>query len=300
MPATSVSAQKAVVGGSTRRVGEFRRIVRVLLSRKLVVFGLVIIFLLLIAVIFAPLLTPYDPLKTNLHETLLKPSWAHPLGTDKVGRDVWTRLIYGSRVSLLIGLVVVTIAAIVGTALGALAGYYERWLGSIIMRIMDALMSIPMIMLAMVIAALLGGGMLNVMIALSVALIPAYARLMHGQVLTVKQNDYVLAEKAIGSRGSHIMLRHLLPNCLPQLLVVMAMMLGGAILAEAGLSFLNIGIEQPTPAWGSMVNEGLEFLDSSPMLCFGPGLAVMLVVFAFNMLGDGLRDALDPRLRGTI
>ena len=300
MRAISVSSEKAARSLSKRRAGEFRRIIRVLLSRKLVVFGLVIIFLLLVAVIFADVLTPYDPYKTSLRETLQQPSWSHLLGTDNLGRDLLTRLLHGSRISLLIGLVVVFAAAAVGTLLGAIAGYYERWLGSFIMRIVDAVMSIPMILLALIIAALLGGGMANVMIALAVALTPAYARLMHGQVLTVKQNDYILAERAIGSRGIHIMLRHLLPNCLPQILVVMAMMLGGAILAEAALSFLGIGITPPTPAWGSMVNDGMSFLETNPLLCFAPGIAVMLVVFAFNMVGDGLRDALDPRLRGSV
>jgi ABC-type dipeptide/oligopeptide/nickel transport system permease subunit len=299
MPAVSVPKNEAVVARPAQ-TSELRRIWRVLLSRKLVVFGLVIIFLLLVAVIFAPLLTPYDPYKTDLKNTLAQPSWSHPLGTDEVGRDTWTRLLFGSRISLLIGLVVVTVAAVAGTALGALAGYYEGWVGSVIMRVTDSVMSIPMILLAMVVAALLGGGVVNVMIALALGLIPSYARLMHGQVLTVKQNDYILAERAIGSRSLHVMVRHLLPNCLPQILVVMAMMLGGTILAEAALSFLGIGIKQPTPAWGSMVNDGRFYLETNPVLCFAPGVAVMLVVFAFNMLGDGLRDALDPRLRGTI
>ncbi len=299
MPAVSVSEQKQV---TTRRArtGEFRRIMRVMMGRKLVVFGLVIIVLLLVMVIFAPWLTPYDPTKTELKATLQHPSWAHPLGTDEVGRDTWARLVYGSRISLVIGLVVVFAAAIVGTALGAVAGFYEGWVGSIIMRVLDALMAVPMIMLAMVIAALLGGGVPNLMIALSISLIPPYARLMFGQVLTVKQNDYIMAEKAIGSRGAHVMLRHLLPNCLPQILVVMAMMLGGAILAEAALSFLGIGIKPPMATWGNMVNYGQTSLASNPELVFVPGVAIMLVVFAFNMVGDGLRDALDPRLRGTI
>jgi peptide/nickel transport system permease protein len=297
--AVSVSERKEL---TTRRArtGEFRRIMRIMLGRKLVVFGLVIVVLLLVMVIFAPWLTPYDPTKTDLTATLQHPSWSHPLGTDEVGRDTWTRLVYGSRISLVIGLVVVFVAAIVGTALGAIAGFYEGWVGSIVMRVMDALMAVPMIMLAMVIAALLGGGVLNVMIALSVGLIPAYARLMFGQVLTVKQNDYIMAEKAIGSRGAHVMLRHLLPNCLPQILVVMAMMLGGAILAEAALSFLGIGIKPPLATWGNMVNYGQSSLASNPELVFAPGVAIMLVVFAFNMVGDGLRDALDPRLRGTL
>jgi peptide/nickel transport system permease protein len=294
LPAVSISERNETATRRARR-GEFRRVMRVLLSRKLVVFGLVIILLL-----FAPLLTPYDPVTTDLRATLQHPSWAHPLGTDEVGRDTWARLVYGSRISLVIGIVVVFIAAIVGTALGAIAGYYEGWVGSIIMRITDAMMAVPMIMLAMVVAALLGGGVLNVMIALSVGLIPAYARLMFGQVLTVKQNDYIMAEKAIGSRGAHIMLRHLLPNCLPQIMVVMAMMLGGAILAEAALSFLGIGIKPPLATWGNMVNYGQDSLATHPELVFAPGVSIMLVVFAFNMVGDGLRDALDPRLRGTI
>jgi peptide/nickel transport system permease protein len=195
---------------------------------------------------------------------------------------------------------VVAIATILGMALGTIAGYFGGWTYNIIMRFIDALMAFPMILLALVIAALLGGGFKNVIIALSVSLLPAYARLMCGQVLTVKQNDYIQAEKAIGSSNMRIMLQHVVINCLPPIIVLVTMMLGSTILAEAGLSFLGIGITPPTPAWGSMVSDGRDYLLQLPILSFAPGLALMLVVFAFNMVGDGLRDALDPRLRGQL
>ena len=168
------------------------------------------------------------------------------------------------------------------------------------MRFIDSLMCFPMILLALVIASLLGGGIRNVILALSVGLVPIYARLMCGQVLSVKSNDYVLAEKSMGASSRRIMLKHIMLNCFPPLIVMMTMVLGATILAEAGLSFLGIGIEQPTPAWGSMVNDGRDYLLDLPILSFAPGVAIMLVVFAFNMVGDGLRDALDPRLRGVI
>jgi ABC-type dipeptide/oligopeptide/nickel transport system permease subunit len=184
--------------------------------------------------------------------------------------------------------------------LGILAGYYGGWTYIIIMRFIDALMSFPMILLALVIAALLGSGMKNVIIALSVSLMPQYARLMCGQVLSVKQNEYVLASKSIGAEDLRIMSRHIFLNCLPPLIILMTMMLGSTILAEASLSFLGIGIQAPTAAWGSMINDGRDYLISLPILSFAPGFAIMLVVYAFNMVGDGLRDALDPRLRGQL
>ncbi|MBA7667641.1 Glutathione transport system permease protein GsiD [subsurface metagenome] len=168
------------------------------------------------------------------------------------------------------------------------------------MRLVDALMSFPMILLALTIAALLGGGLGNIVIALGIAMIPPYARLMCGMALSIKQNDYVTAARAIGASNQRVMLRHIAPNCFPPLIVQMSMMVGGAILAEAGLSFLGIGINPPGAAWGAMVSEGYRYLLTVPMLSFAPGLAIMLVVFAFNMVGDGLRDALDPRLRGTL
>jgi peptide/nickel transport system permease protein len=282
------------------RVSEWRRFQRVFFSRGVVVFGLVVIVLFILVAIFGFLFAPYDPYQPDLRHALQTPNSAHWLGTDAVGRDTLSRIIYGTRTSLEIGLIVVTIACFVGMTLGTLAGYYGGWTYTIIMRFIDALMSFPMILLALVIAALLGGGMKNVIIALSISLMPAYCRLMCGMVMTVKQNDYVLAGRSIGAKDGRIMLNHIVLNCLPPLIVLVTMMLGSTILAEAGLSFLGIGIQAPMAAWGSMVNDGRDYLLTLPILSFAPGLAIMLVVFAFNMVGDGLRDALDPRLRGQL
>jgi peptide/nickel transport system permease protein len=282
------------------RVSEFSRFRRVFLGRGIVVFGMVVILLFLLVAIFAPLIAPYDPYEPDLSSALSGPTAQHWLGTDPLGRDTLTRIIYGTRTSLEIGLIVVAVACVVGMILGTLAGYYGGWTHNIIMRIIDAFMSFPMILLALVIAALLGSGMRNVIIALSIAMMPGYARLMCGQVLSVKENDYVLAGRSVGASNLRIMLRHVVPNCLSPLIVMITMMLGGVVLAEAGLSFLGIGITPPTAAWGSMVNDGRQYLLTLPILSFAPGLALMLVVFAFNMVGDGLRDALDPRLRGAI
>lgn len=286
--------------GTTTRVKSSQRFLRVFLGRGVVIFGAVVLFLFILVAIFAPLISPYDPYDMDLGNTLSQPTREHLLGTDNLGRDSLSRIIYGTRTSLLIGLIVVGSASIIGMLLGLIAGYFGRWTHTIIMRLVDALMSFPMILLALVIAALLGGGIKNVIIALGTALIPTYARLMCAQVLSVKENDYVMAERTLGATHDRIMLRHIVPNCIPAIIVQITMMLGAVILAEAGLSFLGIGINQPTPAWGSMVNDGRDYLLSHPILSFAPGVAIMLLVFAFNMVGDGLRDALDPKLRGII
>jgi peptide/nickel transport system permease protein len=282
------------------RVNEWSRFWRVLFGRKIVIFGLVIIGLVVITAIFAPFLAPYNPYKISSEERALSPSWKHLLGTDVQGRDTLSRIIYGSRTALMVGVIAVGISASVGITLGLIAGYFGGWMYIIIMRFIDALMSFPMILLALVIAAILGSGLKNVMIAVGVALTPGYARMMCGMVLSTKESDYVTASHAVGASNSHIMLRHLLPNCFPPVLVLITMLMGRAILAEAGLSFLGIGIEVPGAAWGAMVSDGYRYLLDNPVLSIAPGVAIILVVFAFNMLGDGLRDALDPRLRGTL
>jgi peptide/nickel transport system permease protein len=285
---------------TTKRITEAQRFRRVFFSRKVVLFGLIIIAILIFTAIFAPLLAQYDPYQQNMAEVLLKPDAQHWLGTDTIGRDILSRVIYGSQNSLLVGIVALAIASTVGMSLGLVAGYFGGWTNNIIMRIVDALMCFPMILMALVIAALLGGGLKNVMIALGIALIPGYARLMCAQVLAVKENDYIVAERSVGASNLRIMLRHIFPNCTPALIVLITMQLGSAILAEAGLSFLGVGIQPPAAAWGSMVNDGRLYLLTNPILSFAPGVAIMLTVFSFNMVGDGLRDALDPRLRGTI
>jgi peptide/nickel transport system permease protein len=288
------------IAPSPPRTSEAKRFLRVLFGRPLVVFGVVIILLVVLTAIFAPLLAPYDPYNQDLSVWLTKPSAQHILGTDQLGRDTLSRLIYGSRNSLLVGVVALGIAAIVGISLGLVAGYSGGWVYSVVMRFVDSLMCFPMILLALVIATLLGGGMRNVMIALGIAMLPAYARLMCGQVLSVKENDYILAANSEGAGNMRIMILHILPNCFPPLIVLMTMQIGAAILAEAGLSFLGVGIQPPASAWGYMVSDGRNYLYTNPLLSFAPGLAIMFAVFAFNMVGDGLRDALDPRLRGVL
>ena len=282
------------------RISDFQRFRRVFLSRGVVAFGLIVILVLLLTAIFSFWIAPYGPYEQHLDQVLAQPGRAHLLGTDMIGRDTLSRIIYGTRTSLLIAVSAIGFAAIVGMAAGLSAGYFGGWVQMIIMRFVDTLMTFPMILLAMVIAALLGGGLKNVIIALGISILPIYARLMCGQVLSVKENDFVMAGHAMGCTNMRIMVYHILPNCLPPLIVQITMMMGMTILAEAGLSFLGIGIEPPTAAWGSMVSDGYQYMLSNPILSFAPGIAIMLVVFSFNMVGDGLRDALDPRLRGIL
>jgi len=282
------------------KVSELKRFFRVFLGRGLVVFGLIVIFIIVLLAIFPSQIAPYDPLKTNLKEVRLQPNAEHWLGTDQLGRDTMSRLIYGARIALIVGGLVCTIAGGIGVVLGAISGYFGGIIGAVIMRLMDMLMTIPLMILALTIAALLGGGLRNVVIALGVGLIPGYARMMTSQVLVAKETDYVMAEHAMGARNSRILIRHIVPNCFSPILVMMTMMMGTTILGEAALSFIGIGITPPTPAWGGMVNVGREYLLTHPVLSIAPGVAIMLLVFSFNMVGDGLRDALDPRLRGVI
>lgn len=282
------------------RVRESRRFFRVFLSRGVVVFGLIVVILFVVTALFGPLFAPYDPVKIKPVERLQSPNAQHWLGTDEFGRDMLSRLIHGAGNSLMVGVVALGIAAGIGIIAGMIAGYLGGWAYAIIMRIVDALMSFPMILLALIIAGLLGQGLGNVMIALGIALIPAYARLMCGQVMSIRENDYIMAGRAMGVSHWRQMFRHILPNAFPPLIVLVTMQIGAAILAEAGLSYLGIGITPPDPSWGAMVNDGFSFLLTNPLLSFIPGVAIMLVVFAFSMVGDGLRDALDPRLRGTL
>jgi len=297
---SQVVTQKPATLKNIHRTSELRRFLKVFLNRWVVVLGLGIILLFIVAAIFAPWLAPYDPGQIDMNNALLQPSKAHLLGTDSLGRDTLSRTIYGTRISLEIGFFVVVLGSAVGLALGLIAGYFGGWIRAIVMRFIDMMMAFPMLILALLIASLLGGGMGNVIMALSFAMVPAYARLMCGQVMTVRENDYVLAERSMGASHTRIMLRHLLPNSFPPLIVMMTMMLGTTILAEAGLSFLGIGVQPPVATWGNMVNDGRQYLMTNPILSFAPGLAIMLVVYAFNMVGDGLRDALDPQLRGVI
>jgi len=281
-------------------ISEWRRVMRILLSRGIVIFGLVIIGIVVIMAIFAGQISPHDPYEQSLTTRLLPPSLEHPLGTDYLGRDTLSRIIYGSRTALMVGLIAVGIAAGIGVTLGTVAGYFGGWVYVIIMRLVDALMSIPMLVTALVLAVLLGGGLPNIMLAVGISMSASYARLMCALALSVKENDYMTAARVSGASNLRCMLRHCLPNCFPPFIVLITVQMGGAIMIEAGLSYLGVGIEPPGAAWGAMIRDGYGYLMDHPALALTPGIAVMLVVYAFNMVGDGLRDALDPRLRGSI
>jgi peptide/nickel transport system permease protein len=296
----AVADPKFTFDEAPRRVSGVTRFFKIFLGRKIVVVGLALILINAIAAIFAPYLAPYDPNEINLELATAPPSAQHWLGTDTVGRDYLSRMIYGARTSMVIGIMAVVIAACLGITLGLIAGYAGGVVSTIIMRFIDALMAFPMIMLMIIIAVVLGHGVMNIVIALGIGMMSSYARMMYGQVVSTKENDYVMAARLIGGKPSRIMFNHILPNCLAPLIVMMTMALGGAILAEAGLSFLGMGISPPTATWGGMVSLGYRYLLSDPLLSLVPGVAIMLLVFAFNMVGDGLRDVLDPRLRGTL
>ena len=281
-------------------VSSFRHFLTIMFGRGVVIFGIVVLFLFILLAIFAPLIAPYGENDQDLMQTLAQPTLKHWLGTDELGRDLLSRVIYGSRISLLVGLVAVTIAGVIGMGLGLVAGYMGGWANTIIMRFVDALLALPPLILMLAIAAILGRGILNVLIALGIGMMPTYCRLMCGQVLTIKERDFILVSRGMGSGNMRIMLRHILPNTFPPLLVLVTINLGAAIMMEASLSFLGIGILPPTATWGGMVAGGYRFLLTNPIISFAPGVAITLVVLAFNMAGDGLRDALDPRLRGLL
>jgi peptide/nickel transport system permease protein len=282
------------------RVNEFRRFLKVFLGRPVVIFGAIIIIILLLCAAFPQWIAPHDPLKQDLKSVLLQPDHEHLLGTDALGRDLLSRIIYGARTAVMVGVVALGIAAVSGMVLGLIAGYFGGITYTIIMRFIDALMAFPVLLLALAIAALLGGGLFNVMIAIGVGMMSGYARVMCGQAISVRENDYILAARSSGASNIRIMSRHVLPNCFPPMIVLMTMMIGMTILFEAGLSFLGIGIKEPIVAWGSLVNDGYKYLLTHPLLSVAPGIAIIVVVYAFNMVGDGVRDAIDPRLRGTL
>jgi peptide/nickel transport system permease protein len=279
---------------------EMRRFLRVFLGRPVVIFSAVVILLLLVCAAVPQWIAPFDPHEQDLRKVLRQPSREHLLGTDALGRDLFSRIVFGARTAVIVGGVSLSIAAAIGMVLGLTAGYMGGIINAVIMRLVDALMAFPPMLLALTIAALLGGGLKNVVIAIGIGFMPGYARVMCGQATSVRENDYVLAVRSLGGSNWRAMFRHVLPNCFPPMIVLMTIMIGLTILAEAGLSFLGVGITEPTVAWGSLDNDGYRYLLTNPYLSTAPGVAIIIVVYAFNMVGDGLRDAIDPRLRGTI
>jgi peptide/nickel transport system permease protein len=298
--AGSESGAQVAVQALPRRMGTGRLAVHMLLRRGLFMFGAVVIILMILMSVFAPLLAPYGPNTTDLGNSLAPMSSAHPLGTDNLGRDTLSRLIYGARTSLVVGIAAVAAALILGGILGTVAGFVGGIVQALIMRVIDMLMAIPMLLLALTLSAVLGGGLKNVVIAISISMIPPFARLMCAQTLSIKERDYVASQRSMGASRWRTMLGTVMPNAYPAVLVFGTMQIGNAILGEAALSYLGIGILPPTAAWGAMVNQGFPYLLTNTVLSLAPGLTIMLIVFAFNMVGDGLRDVLDPRLRGTL
>jgi peptide/nickel transport system permease protein len=271
---------------------------RDLLRQPAVVAGAALLALFVLAALLAPLLTPVDPLAQNVIKGLRPPSAEFPLGTDKLGRDILSRLLYGARISLLVGFMVVAGSLLIGGALGLAAGWFGGWVDELMMRVTDIFFAFPGLILAMAIAAALGPSLQNALIAITAVTWPVYARLVRGQVLTLKQREYIEAARVVGARDLRIVLLHLLPNSLAPLLVQASFDLGGSILSVAGLSFIGFGAQPPTPEWGVMISEGRNYLATQWWLATCPAVAILLVVAGFNLLGDGLRDMLDPRLRG--
>jgi peptide/nickel transport system permease protein len=243
----------------------------------------------------APLIAPFDPLATDWRLVRKLPSLQHLFGTDDLGRDVLSRVIWGARASLMAGLVSVSIALAVAVPLGLASGYFGGFIDGLLMRIIDAMLAIPFLVLAIALAAFLGPSLINAMIAIGIVQTPIFTRLTRGQALAVKHEDYIEAARAVGNPDRRILLRHILPNILPPILVQVTLAIAAAIIAEAGLSFLGLGQQPPTPSWGSMLNTARNFLSQAPWMAVWPGLAIFSLVLSFNLLGDGLRDALDPR-----
>jgi len=281
-------------------VARLRRRPPPLLRSPLTVAGLLLLLAFTLAAIFATQLAPYNPLKQNVLQRLKPPSAEHWLGTDQLGRDLLSRLIFGARISLSVGVVVVGLAGSVGTAVGLAAGYIGGWVDEILMRLTDVFLAFPALILAMAVAGALGPSLNNAMIAIAVVAWPVYARLVRGQVLLLREREYVEAARSLGASPLHIIFRHILPNTLAPLLVQGSFDMGGAILSAAGLSFIGFGAQPPLPEWGVMISEGRKFITTHLWLSLYPGLAILLAVGAFNLIGDGLRDALDPRLRGQL
>ncbi len=269
-----------------------------LLRARLAGVGFVIVLTLVLISILAPVIAPYSPTKQKVTNMLKVPSAENWLGTDELGRDILSRVMYGGQASLQVGLIAVGCAMFAGITLGLIAGYWSNtWLEQIIMRAMDALLAFPGLLIALALVAALGASLQNVIIAVATVSVPAYTRLTRGQVLSVKERDFVMAAHTVGARDRRIILRHILPNVTAPLIVQSSLGIAFAILTEAGLSFLGLGVQPPTPSWGSMLSAGRGYLDSDPWLVIGPGTAIFLAVLGFNFLGDGIRDVLDPRMR---
>ncbi|HEY8476240.1 MAG TPA: ABC transporter permease [Chloroflexota bacterium] len=279
------------------RQSEWRVLLRRVLRTRGAGFGLAVTALVVFLALTADVVSPYSPTDQDYLAILSPPSLAHPMGTDHLGRDNLSRIIHGSRVSIQAGLVSVGFAAVVGTVMGVLAGYFRGWIEDILMRISDALWSFPSLVLALAIAAALGPGLVNAMIAIGIVFTPVFARLVRGSTLSIREREFVLAARVLGASDARIMLRHVLPNVMAPVIVQGSLMVALAIIVEATLSFLGLGVQPPEPSWGSMLRSAYQYMQVAPWLSFFPGAAIFVTVLGLNLLGDGFRRALDPRLR---
>jgi len=266
-------------------------------KNKVAVIGLIVIIFLMLLAIFAPYIAPYDPYDINLDLQFSKPSIINWFGTDMFGRDILSRIIFGTRISMLIGLIPTFISMVIGIILGLFSGYYGGKIDSIIMRIADIVLAFPSLLLAMVFMYTLGASLLNIFIALSVVGWAGISRVVRSQTLSLKEMEFIEASKSIGTKNWTIMIRHIFPNCIPNLIVLFTLRIPGAILSEASLSFLGVGAQPPTPSWGLMISRGKEFLLNAPWVSIFPGIMILIITLAFNFFGDGLRDALDPYMK---
>lgn len=282
---------------SSQRISPFWDAMRRLKRNRMAMVGLVIISIFVICAVLAPWITPHSPIAASLPHTLQGPSLENPLGRDELGRDMLSRILHGARISLSIGLISVAIGALVGIPIGAISGYYGGKTDLIIQRLIDIMLAFPGILMAIVLVTILGVGLRNVMIAVGIVSIPIYARLVRASVIQVREQDYISSARALGSSDWRIIFRHILPNCLGPIIVQSSLQIATAILWAAGLGFLGLGAQAPIPEWGTKLSRGRVFIRVAPHVTIVPGLAILLSVMGFNLLGDGLRDALDPRLK---
>lgn len=302
MDGTKVDVKKSgdslsKIPNKKRKTGPWRDVWKRLKKNKMAMFGLFVIVLLVFSALFAEQIAPYGFDEQNLKDRLTSPNSQYLLGTDNFGRDIFSRIIYGSRISLQVGFIAVGISAIAGGAFGAIAGYYGGKLDNFIMRVMDVLLAIPGILLAISIVAALGPGLVNVMIAVGIGSVPRYARIVRASILSIRDQEFVEAARAVGANDFRIIMKHIIPNSLAPIIVQATLGVAGAILSAAGLSFIGLGIQPPTPEWGAMLSTGRDYLRDHWYVATFPGLAIMITIFGLNLLGDGLRDALDPRLK---
>ena len=275
----------------------WEKVKRFMRTNKLATASLFFIVFIILVAIFAPVFAPYDPYAQNTENLLMPPSFEHWLGTDELGRDVLSRIIYGARISLIIGLVPTSLSMMLGILLGLMAGYLGKWVDNIIMRFADIMLAFPSLLLAMVVTYTLGSGIVNIFIALSLVNWAGTARIVRAQTISLTEGEMVEGARAIGVSKWKIMFRHILPNCLPSLIVQFTLDIPGSILSESSLSFLGVGAQPPSTSWGLMVTRGKDYLFTEPWLAIAPGVIILLVVLAFNFLGDGLRDSLDPYMK---